>query len=210
MAKRVKSMSAQIRDTIEHSMDVMMGRTPKKALVVDGPMRHPKFMIDGLKYLKRFGPIRHFVLVNGAWFEGRASVKDYPSAVKWRRKHKPQGGKCFQNAREFCLAHPEAKYFEGYYLIFETPEAHGWVVMPDGKVLDFTHEAVIRDLKKEKKEVDVRPPRYLGIEVPHDRLAVIHTAAEPNQPILTLYRKSLKRRRRLITIRASPTTRPGA
>lgn len=197
MAKRVKSLRSQIREALEYSIDVMAGRTPKKALVVDGPMLPPNLMIHGLKYLKRFGPIRHFVLRKGTWFDGRASVKDYPSAVKWRRKHKPQGGKCFQNAREFCLGHPEAKYIEGYYLIFETPEAHAWVVMPDGKVLDFTLEAVIRDLKKEKKKVHVRPPLYLGVEVPHDRLNEIHSGVEPNKPILELYRNDLKRRNRM-------------
>ena len=196
MAKRVKSLRSQIREALEHSIDVMAGRTPKKALVVDGPMRSPDLMIEGLTYLNHFASIRHFVLNNGTWFEGRSNVKDYPSAVKWRRKHKPQSGKCFQNAREFCICHPEAKYFEGYYLIFETPEDHAWVVMPDGKVLDFTLEAVIRDLMKQKKEVNVRPPRYLGVEVPHDRLEELHTGVEPNKPILELYCKGLKQRRK--------------
>jgi hypothetical protein len=174
----------------------MAGKTPKKALVVDGPMRPASLMIDGLKYLTRFGPIRHFVLKNGTWFEGRATVKDYSMALKWRRKHKPLAGKCFQNAREFCIYHPEAKYFEGFYLIFETPEDHAWVVMPDGKVLDFTLEAVIRDLKSARKEVHVRPPLYLGVEVPNERLEEFHTKVEPNEPILNLFKKSMTRKGR--------------
>ena len=196
MARKKQSLSAHIREVIEHSMATMTGKTPKKALIIDGPIRPRKLMTDGLKYLRSRGPIRHFVRANGTWFEGRANVRDYPSAVKWRRKRRPQGGHCFQNAREFCLAHPNARYFEGFYLISETPLAHGWVVMEDGRVLDFTHEAVIRDLTKEKAEVNVRPPLYLGIEIPHVQLSELHESNEPNEPILELYKKSLKRRRK--------------
>jgi len=192
---RNKSEETQIRKAIEHSMDTMMGRTPKKALIIDGPIRPRKLMTEGLKYLSNRGPIRHFVRANGTWFEGRASVKDYPTAVKWKRNRCPRGGQCFQNAREFCLAHPNSQYFEGFYLIFETPEAHAWVVMEDGRVLDFTLEAVIQKLKKEKAEVHVRPPLYLGMEVPHGQLAKLHAAAGPNKPILELYKANLKRRR---------------
>jgi len=184
-----------MRDAINHSMAVMKGETPKKALILDGPMRPKKFMVDGLKYLKRLRPIRHFVLKNGTWFEGRARVNDYPSAIYWRRKHRPQVRECFQNAQQFCLAHPEARYFEGFYLIFETPDAHAWVVMEDGRVLDFTVEAVLQKARKDKGEVYVRPPRYLGVEIPYNQLAELHALVERNEPILELYKASLKRRR---------------
>lgn len=193
---RKKSNAAQIREAVEHSTDMMMGRTPKKALIVDNPLRPRKWMIDGLKYLRRLGPIRHLVRAEGTWFEGRANVRDYPQAIYWRRKHRPQPNRCFQNAREYCFAHPEARYFEGYYMISESPLDHGWVVMEDSRVLDFTHEAVIQKLKKEKGDVHVTPPLYIGVEVPQGQLAELHESVEPNEPILELYTKSLKRRRR--------------
>ena len=78
-------------------MATMMGQTPKKALIIDGPMRPRKQMLRELKILKKQGSIPNYVLSKGTWFEGRANVKDYPIAVKWRRKHRPQGGDCFQN-----------------------------------------------------------------------------------------------------------------
>jgi hypothetical protein len=174
----------------------MMGKTPKKALIIDGPLPSRKLMTDGLKYLKRLEPIRHFVLDNGKWFEGRANVRDYPQAIYWRRKHRPQSNQCFQNAREYCLAHPESRYFEGCFVISLTPIDHAWVVLADGMVLDFTHEADIQKLKKDKGEVHITSPLYLGVEVPHDQLAVLHGSVGPNEPILGLYQKSLRKRRK--------------
>jgi hypothetical protein len=153
-------------------------------------------MLFWLKLWRTKGPTPTFVRLKGTWFERRAKVKDYPSAGKWRRKHRPQEGQCFQNAREFCLAHPNARYFEGFYLIFESPDDHAWVVMEDGRVLDFTHEAVIQKLKRDKAEVDIRPPLYLGIEVPNEALAKLHASAGANKPILELFKASLKRRRK--------------
>jgi len=183
-----------VREAMDHAWAKMSGKTPQKALIIHGRMPPKKFMIDGMKYLRRLGPIRHFIRDHGKWFEGRASVKDYPKAIYWRRKHKPQPNRCFQNAREYCLAHPEARYFEGYYMITESPIDHGWIVQEDGKVLDFTHEAVIQKLKREKEKVHVAPPLYVGIEIPHEWLAELHVAVEENQPILDLYRKSLRKR----------------
>lgn len=81
-------------------------------------------------------------------------------------------------------------------MISESPLDHGWVVMEDSRVLDFTHEAVIQKLKKEKGDVHVTPPLYIGVEVPQGQLAELHESVEPNEPILELYTKSLKRRRR--------------
>jgi hypothetical protein len=192
MAKRARHVGSSIKETLHHFIDTMQGRTPKKALRIDGPMRSKQLMVDGLKYLNRLGPTRSFVRTNGTWFEGRANVRDYPNAIKWRRKHRPLGGHCFQNAREFCIGSPDARYYEGFYLILETPEEHAWVVMPDGRVLDFTLEAVNRDLIKQKKEVHIRPPLYLGVEVPHIQLKELHDRVEENYPILDLFRKIRK------------------
>ena len=189
MPRKGQNLDRYIRDAIEHSQALMMGKTPKKARIIDGSLRPRKLMTDGLKYLRRLGPIRHFVRANGKWFEGRANVRNYPQAIYWRRKHRPQPNQCFQNAREYCLAHPESRYFEGYYMITETPIDHAWVVLEDGMVLDFTHEAVIQKLKKDKGEVHITPPLYLGVEVPHDQLAVLRGLVGSNEPILAMYVK---------------------
>ena len=196
MAGKKRSLWDDMDDAIEHAMDAMMGRTPKKALIIDGSMRPKKQMLLWLRILKNKGPTPKFVKSNGKWFEGRANVHDYPSAVKWRREHRPRGGNCFQNARQFCIAHPKARYFEGFYLVFDSPDDHAWVVMEDGRVLDFTHEAVIRKLVREKKEVHIRPPLYFGVEVPRDALVELHALADRNAPILERYEASLKQRRR--------------
>lgn len=194
MARTNLSLSEQIEEALVHAIATAMGRTPKKALIIDGPMRSRKGMRFWLKRWKNRGPAPNFVMSKGTWFEGRANVEDYSSAVKWRREHRPRGGQCFHNARQFCLAHPNARYFEGFYLIFKMPEDHAWVVMEDGMVLDFTHEAVIRKLVKEKKKVDVRSPLYLGVQVPHNPLIQLHTSVARNTPILELYEQSLMRR----------------
>lgn len=186
----------EMDDAVQHAMDTMMGRMPKKALIIDGPMRSKRDMLFWLRLWKNKGPAPKSVMSKGMWFEGRANVDEYPSAVEWRRENRPRQGNCFQNAQQFCLAHPKARYFEGFYLIFESPDHHAWVVMEDGRVVDFTHEAVIRKLKREKGEVHVRPPLYFGLEIPHDALVQLHASADWNEPILELYKAGLKRRRR--------------
>jgi hypothetical protein len=155
-----QSLDRHLRDVLEHQAALDRGETPKKALIINGPIRPRKLMNHGLRYLRSLGPIRHFVRTNGTWFEGRAEVKDFPSAVSWKTKRRPKAGECFKNAREYCLKRPNAKYFEGFYLIIESPDHHAWVVMQDERVLDFTHEAIIRKLKKESAEVHVRLPLY--------------------------------------------------
>lgn len=196
MTRKKRSLWDEMNDAIEHTMDTMMGRTPKKALIIDGPMRPKKQMLFWLRLWKNKGAAPKFVISKGTWFEGRANVDDYLSAVKWRREHRPRRGNCFQNARQFCLAHPKARYFEGFYLIFESPVDHAWVVMEDGRVVDFTYEAVIRKLKREKGKVHVTPPLYFGLEIPHGALVQLHALADRNKPILDLYKASLTRRRR--------------
>jgi hypothetical protein len=195
MPRKSHNLDRHLRDVLEHSHALMNGETPKKALIIDGPLRPRKWMTDGLKYLKRLGPIRDFVRANGEWFEGRANVRNYPQAIYWRRKHRPQPNRCFQNAREYCLTHTDSRYFEGYYMISESPIEHAWVVLDDGMVLDFTHEATIQKLRKDKGEVHITPPLYLGVEVPNAQLVAIHSSVEPNEPILGLYQKSVRETR---------------
>ena len=185
MARKKSRRSDPFSDAFDHMIATMSGRTPKNTLIIDGPMQCKDGMLFWLKRWQNDGPAPKLVMSKGTWFEGRANVDDYPIAVKWRKEHRLRGGQCFENARQFCLANPKARYFEGFYRIFESPDDHAWVVMADGRVLDFTHEAVIRKLKKEKKEVRINPPLYFGIEVPHHALADLHASAERNKPILT-------------------------
>ncbi len=185
-------MSEQTREALQHYFDTLAGK-PKKALVLDGPIKPRHLMTDGLKYLKRLGPesFRQYVLNHGVWFEGRANENDYACAVEWRAAQNPQEGQCFKNSREFCLKHPQAEYFEGYYLILDSPEHHAWVRMPDGRVVDFTLESVIQALTDAKKVIHAWPPLYLGIAVPHKHLQELDLRVAPTDPILEDYiRKS--------------------
>ncbi len=70
-----------------------------------------------------------------------------------------------------------ARYFEGFVLVLKgmTPSEHAWVVMQDGRVVDFTLEALEVTLAGQRKSVDLRGFLYVGLEVPKtmilDRLA---------------------------------------
>lgn len=187
-----KSIDKQLENAVEYYIARAMGVSPKEPLIIEGAMHSRHIMIDEMRHLSNFGSKGDYVLSNGTWFEGRGRVDDYEIAIEWKRRRRPRGGQCFKNAREFCLAHQNVRYFEGFYLIFETPLDHAWVVMDDHKVVDFTLEAVIRKLKRDKDKVHVRPPLYLGVEVPRDKLHSLHEAVESNEPILELY-KNLSR-----------------
>ena len=50
-------------------------------IIIDNSLRPRKWMIDGLKYLQRLGPIRQFVRGKGIWFEGRENVRDYTQPI---------------------------------------------------------------------------------------------------------------------------------
>jgi hypothetical protein len=191
---RKNSFEDQMENALEHAIAKAMGKKPKRPLIVDGPIRPRCMMTEEIKHLPNFESIGRYVLSNGTWFEDRARVRDYAIAVDWEKEQRPKGGQCFANAREFCLAIPKVRYFEGFYLIFENPQDHAWIVMEDGQVLDFTLEVVIRNLKTEKDQVHVRPPLYLGVEVPRDQLYALHESVESNEPILELY-KNLSRKR---------------
>jgi hypothetical protein len=61
-----------------------------------------------------------------------------------------------------------ARYFEGYMLVQTglLPDEHGWVVMQDGRVVDFTLEAVEVVAAANGHTVDLRGALYVGVEVP--------------------------------------------
>jgi len=122
---------------------------------------HRKIGVKGLS------PI---LLAQGFWFEGRARSDDYDVVNAWRMQNRPRAKQCFFNAQQFCLDYREARYFEGYVLTEPggLPIEHGWSVIPDGKVIDFTLEAMERKAKREKLTRDTSGALYLGLEIPTD------------------------------------------
>lgn len=129
-------------------------------------MRPKKDLLRWLRILTSDDAYMSTVLRYGDWFFGRANVAEYEAAELWKSRRRPRAGHCFYNAQTYCIDHREATYWEGYFLIRGLPIHHGWVVMEDGRVVDFTIEAVIRKLIRERKPVDETIPLYLGINVP--------------------------------------------
>lgn len=106
------------------------------------------------------------MLEKGTWFLGRSLVKEYPVAKKYAHIARPKMKECFKNAQLFAISCAEGRYFEGYMCDGVIAVHHGWTVMPDNRVIDFTLEA--RDHKH--KNFQVEDTAYLGVEVPADYL----------------------------------------
>ena len=108
------------------------------------------------------------LLKKGSWFEGRADSDEYPAAKKWKKRKKPKVQDCFYNSQEFCREDNGSRYFEGFILAKKGlgPDEHCWVVMQDGRVVDFTMEAVEAVMAKKRQAVDLREALYIGLEVP--------------------------------------------
>ena len=110
------------------------------------------------------------LLEKGSWFEGRANSDEYEVAKKWKKHHSPQAQDCFCNSQEFCAEDNGARYFEGFVLVQKgiSPAEHCWAVMQDGRVVDFTLEA-LEDLVAEKGDtVNTRRALYVGLEIPNE------------------------------------------
>jgi hypothetical protein len=108
------------------------------------------------------------LLKKGLWFEGRADSEEYATTKKWKKKRKPKAQDCFYNSQEFCAADIKTRYFEGFVLVDKriTPSEHAWIVMPDGRVVDFTLEALEIVVAEKGITVDSREAVYVGLEVP--------------------------------------------
>ena len=107
------------------------------------------------------------LLAGGLWFEGRTGSDSYESAKQWKKRNRPKTQECYYNAQFFCLEHEDSRYFEGYAMCMPHfgPAEHAWVVMPDGKVVDFTFEQLERRVKREKLSLATTTSLYLGLEV---------------------------------------------
>jgi len=120
-------------------------------------------------YLRLEAPrdaLARMVLRQGTWFLGRARADDYRTSKEWKTLRRPRAQRCFYNSQRFCVDHTGYKYFEGFMLIGGLPMHHAWVLMQDGRVVDFTLEAVLRKAKRDKAVVDLTTPLYNGLAVP--------------------------------------------
>jgi len=108
------------------------------------------------------------LLEKGSWFEGRADSDEYAAAKKWKKKKKPAAQDCFYNSQECCMEDNGSRYFEGFVLVQKglLPSEHAWVVMQDGRVVDFTLEALEVIVAEMGNTVDSRSALYVGLEVP--------------------------------------------
>lgn len=110
------------------------------------------------------------LLKKGSWFDGRADSDEYAVTKKWKKKRKPKAQDCFYNSQEFCTEDNGGRYFEGFVLVKKGlgPSEHCWVVMQDGRVVDFTMEAAEAVMAKLRHAVDLRGALYVGLEVPKE------------------------------------------
>jgi hypothetical protein len=149
--------------------------------------RTKKSMRDFLRVLRAHDDMAALVLSKGEWFDGKAEVDDYEITKAWKKERRPTAKQCFYNAQTFCMEHVEHRYFEGYALIAGIPMPHAWVVMDDGKVVDFTLEAMLRKAKRERAIVDERPPLYYGVEVPRKFIVQRIVESGHSEPIAERY-----------------------
>jgi hypothetical protein len=131
------------------------------------------------------------MLESGVPFCGRVRSEDDPLLRAWRKKNRPKKKGCFENAQKFALdpdSGCSAVYHEGYALGLHQPFVHGWAVLEDGRVVDFTLDVLDEVLRREGAEpVPAGEVVYLGVPVPrkalrafvaatgcHERMAHVH------------------------------------
>jgi hypothetical protein len=119
----------------------------------------------------REGPLAFaLLLAHGREFVGRTRASTVRAAARWKDRVKPKWHRCFSNAGEFCLAHADAEYWEGFWDcgLDTKPLLHAWVVL-DGHVIDFTAEDMDRRVTRKPAGVTPLPPdanTYFGVHVP--------------------------------------------
>jgi hypothetical protein len=105
----------------------------------------------------------------GKWFVGRKPSGDYPDCKAFATIHRPQKKQCWHNSQSFVSNYESGTYYEGYMCDGIIAVLHGWVVMGDGNVVDFTIEARDRYLKRQGMYPPTEVPvAYLGVEVPRE------------------------------------------
>ena len=134
--------------------------------------------------------LESILLATGVWFQGRTDSVEYSEARRWKQDYKPKAQDCWYNAQMFSAQAyhwglENVRYFEGYLLIRSgiLPEAHGWVVMPDGCVVDFTAEAIEEVMEEKGFQVDTRGALYLGVEIPIEIVVLAENKTEWWEPL---------------------------
>lgn len=120
------------------------------------------------------------LLKKGQWFRNRAHSDGYAETKLFRSERRPVPKKCFYNAQLYILHHDGARYFEGYAICNTLAFHHAWVVMPDGKVIDFTLEAA----HKEKTADVMCECVYLGIEKTRAEIVEACAGSGTSKPFL--------------------------
>lgn len=134
-------------------------------------------------FAKHNDPLAKVLLKQGVWFEGRADSHDYEATNAWRKARRPKIKECYYNAQMYCMYHDDARYFEG---LVESSVGgyipHAWVVLPDGQVIDFTWEALDRNLRRDGIPSDTSKAVYFGVEVPTPEFCKVIAATGVSGP----------------------------
>jgi hypothetical protein len=120
------------------------------------------------------------VLKKGQWFRNRAHSDAYEETKDFRKSRRPEPKKCFSNAQLYILHHDAACYFEGCAICNKLAFHHAWVVMPDGKVVDFTLEAA----HGEKTADAMCKCVYLGIPKTRAEIVEVIARSPTSRPFL--------------------------
>jgi hypothetical protein len=118
------------------------------------------------------GTYHRLMLNQGEWFFGRSLAKNYASCKSFKKDHRPRMKECIYNSQLFNALdyEPNAKYYEGFVCDGFIAVMHGWVVMPDKKVVDFTLEArdaYLKRTKSNREGISLENIAYLGVHVPN-------------------------------------------
>jgi hypothetical protein len=110
---------------------------------------------------------RQLVIKNGVEGFGRCDIDRDPRLKVWRRRNRPRIKQCFFNSQLYILEGGEATYHEGFCcrpVDTGWPFHHAWLVLPDGRLVDFTLDALDRLNHREGREAESRESvTYLGL-----------------------------------------------
>lgn len=126
----------------------------------------PREFIEGLA---ANGSLYHAALLTrGCECRGRTPSRQVRNSARWVARVRPRWHRCYKNAAEFALAHPDAGYVEGFWQFAAShdPVHHAWNLYR-GHVLDLTAEDVER--RGRRANVPLLPAEqqdYFGVVIP--------------------------------------------
>jgi hypothetical protein len=129
------------------------------------------------------------VLTRGRECQGRTPSRQLRDSARWVARVRPRWHRCYKNAAEFALAHPDAVYVEGYWRFASgnDPVHHAWNVYR-GHVLDLTAEDVER--RGRRVNVPLLPADqqdYYGVVIPTELVRQQVEATRRWGPVSFLY-----------------------